>query len=74
MDTVSEHWYDKISTRRDTPFVVVPFPVGIDEIGVTKSRISVSNDTTAASSCVHYEVSRIVLYLRGVDGKGMKTE
>lgn len=33
METVSEQ--DKISTRRDTPFVVVPFPVGIDKISVT---------------------------------------
>lgn len=68
MDTVSEQ--DKISSRRDTPFVVVPFPVGVDEISVTNDR----NRPGPASSCVHYEVSQIVLCLREVVGKGMKTE
>ena len=46
MDTVSEQ--AKISSRWDTPFVAVPFPVGVDEISVSNAR--------TASSCVHYKV------------------
>lgn len=61
MDTVSEQ--DKTSSRSDTPSVVVPFLVGVDEI-------SVSNGGTF----VHYKDSQIVLCLRAVVGKGMKTE
>ena len=68
MDTVSDSEQDKISSRKDTPFVVVPFPVGVDDISV------VSNGRRTASSCGHYKVSQIVLYLREVVGKGTKTE
>lgn len=51
MNSVSEQ--DKTSSRRDTPSVSVPFPVGVDEISVSNS-----------GTFVHYEVSEIVLCLR----------
>jgi hypothetical protein len=63
MDTVSEQ--DKIPSRKGTPFVVVPFPVGVDDISVSNNR--------TAKFCVHYKVSQIVLCLRGVVGKRMNT-
>lgn len=66
MDTVSEQ--DKISRRRGIPFVVVPFPVGVDQIGVSNNSSSLT--IAASSSCVHYKVSQIVLCLRRVVVKG----
>ena len=71
-DTVSEQ--DKTSSRKDTRFVVVPFPVGVESVDeISYSNFS-SNGKTA-SSCVHcYKVSRIVVCLRGVGWKGIRTE
>ena len=63
MDAVSEQ--DKISRRRGTPIVVVPFPVGVDQVSVSNNFRSL----TTASSCVHYKVSQMVLCLRRVVGK-----
>lgn len=60
MDTVSDSEQDKIPSRKDTPFVVVPFPVGVDDISVSNT----GNRTT--NFCVHYKNSQILLCLRGL--------